>query len=117
MEQMNDEVARQILDKYDEILVLCGAGPDERISTALAKFDSAVETEVRQSEKVKDMSEEEVQGAVSEMKKKLTRSVMLLIAMSVGQALRATGQSFSKMADDREAMKKAADEWFNKWNK
>lgn len=117
MAEMTDEKARAIISKYDEILELCGARPEERIKTTLAKFDSAVEEEVRRSDKVKDMSEEEVQSTVTRMQNKIAHDVMLLVAMSVSGSLQAAGKAFGEMADNRDVLKKSADEYFAKWSK
>ena len=117
MAEMTDETARTIIQKYDEILELCGARPEERIQTTLAKFDSAVEEEVRRSDKIKDMSEEEVQSTVTRMKNKIAHDVMLLVTMSVSGSLRAAGKAFGEMASDHDVLKKSADEYFAKWSK
>ena len=113
---MDVSTSRQILDKYDEILTLCGAKPEELISSTLSRFLKSVETEVRSAPQVKDFSEEEVKSTTVKMQEKLTNDVMLLIAISIGTSLKATGQAFGKMAEDKQAMKKAADEWFSKFN-
>lgn len=117
MTKMTDETARAIIQKYDEILEMCGARPEERIQTTLAKFDSAVEEEVRRSDRVKDMNEEEIQSTVTRMQNKLAHDVMLLVAMSVSGSLQAAGKTFGQMASDHDVLKKSADEYFAKWSK
>lgn len=114
MKEISVDMAKQILKKYDEILLLCGAKEEELLSVAFDSFSHEVQQEVEKSDIMKDKNKEEKDVATLQLQDAIVSDMMILIGTSLAKCLEAVGKTLVSTAQDKNAMKKAADEWLNK---